>query len=146
MECVDLNNIEWEKWTDSTLMDKLIILSQDEALKYFLEESYSLELLLRLLKYQGIDGIENLYNSIVSGKPKQPAFDRYLKRLENFNLIRKERSSDKRVWGVYLTDFCIQRLHFSKLTFRDMSPTLVKSIDESFTYSSRKSMSSNFTM
>jgi len=139
MEFLALINVEWEKWTDSTLMEKMIILSQDEVLKYFLEESYSLELLLRLLKYQGVDGIENLYNSIVSGKPKQPAFDRYLKRLENFNLIRKERSRDKRVWGIYLTDFCIQRLHFSKLTFRDMSPMLVKSVDESFASSSRKS-------
>jgi len=139
MEFMALSNVEWEKWTDSTLMEKMIILSQDEVLKYFLEESYSLELLLRLLKYQGVDGIENLYNSIVSGKPKQPAFDRYLKRLENFNLIRKERSRDKRVWGIYLTDFCIQRLHFSKLTFRDMSPMLVKSVDESFASSSRKS-------
>ena len=139
MEFMALSNVEWEKWTDSTLMEKMIILSQHEVLKYFLEESYSLELLLRLLKYQGVDGIENLYNSIVSGKPKQPAFDRYLKRLENFNLIRKERSRDKRVWGIYLTDFCIQRLHFSKLTFRDMSPMLVKSVDESFASSSRKS-------
>ena len=138
MEFVALNNNEWVKWTDSTLMEKMIILSQDEVLKYFLEESYSLELLLRLLKYQGVDGIENLYNSIVSGKPKQPAFDRYLKRLENFNLIFKKRSSDKRVWGIYLTDFCIQRLHFSKVTFRDMSPILVKSLDEFFTSSSRK--------
>ena len=117
--------------TESGLLDKLDILSKDDLLKYFLEESYSFELLLRLLKSEGLDGIENLYNSLVSGKPKQPAFDRYIRRLEFHGLIVKKRSKDRRVWSIHLSDFCIQRLHISKIIFRDMSPRLVKSIVDS---------------
>ena len=118
--------------SDTTLLYKLEELSKDTDLSLFLEESYSIELLLRLLKTEGVDGIENLYSLLVSGKPKQPAFDRYLKRLENHGLIYKDKSKDKRVWSIHLSDLCIQKLHFSKITFRDMSPILVKSIEKDF--------------
>jgi len=90
--------------SDTTLLDKLEELSKDPHLCLFLEESYSVELLIRLLKTEGVDGIENLYSLLVSGKPKQPAFDRYLKRLENHGLIYKDKSKDKRVWSIHLSD------------------------------------------
>lgn len=118
--------------TDTTFLEKLDQIARDPLLSIFLEESYSFELLVRLLKTEGVHGIENLYSLLVSGKPKQPAFDRYLKRLEENGLVHKDRSKDKRVWSIYLTDLCLQKLHFSKITFRDMSPFIIKSIEQDF--------------
>ena len=43
-------------------------------LQYFLEKSFSLELLLLLYNQNDIEGIENIYQVLVSPKPKYPAF------------------------------------------------------------------------
>ena len=47
-------------------------------LQYFLEKSFSLELLLLLYNQKYFEGIENIYHILVSPKPKYPAFKSYL--------------------------------------------------------------------
>ena len=47
-------------------------------LRYFLEKSFSLELLLLLYNQNEFEGIENIYQILVSPKPKYPAFKSYL--------------------------------------------------------------------
>ena len=52
-------------------------IASSKKLKYFLEKSFSLEFLL-LLYHQEFEGIENIYQVLVSPKPKYPAFKSYL--------------------------------------------------------------------
>lgn len=49
-----------------------------QNLRYFLEKSFSLELLLLLYNQNKVEGIENIYQVLVSPKPKYPAFKAYL--------------------------------------------------------------------
>ena len=49
-----------------------------KKLQYFLEKSFSLELLLLLYNHNEFEGIENIYQVLVSPKPKYPAFKSYL--------------------------------------------------------------------
>jgi len=115
---------------NTTLLEKIRILSNDDILSHFLEESYSLELLLLLLKNEKFDGIESLYNSIRSYKPKQPAFDRYITRLVSLGLLVKEKSNDKRVISLELSKIVYERLQMSHILFRDMSPIVLRSLKE----------------
>ena len=52
-------------------------IASSKKLKYFLEKSFSYEFLL-LLYHQEFEGIENIYQVLVSPKPKYPAFKSYL--------------------------------------------------------------------
>ena len=56
-------------------------------LRYFLEKSFSLELLLLLYNQNKVEGIENIYQVLVSPKPKYPAFKAYLIYLNHKNYI-----------------------------------------------------------
>ena len=49
-------------------------IASSKKLQYFLEKSFSLELLLLLYNQNDIEGIENIYQVLVSPKPKYPAF------------------------------------------------------------------------
>ena len=49
-------------------------IAKSQKLQYFLEKSFSLELLLLLYNQDVIEGIENIYQVLVSPKPKYPAF------------------------------------------------------------------------
>ena len=53
-------------------------ISTSKKLQYFLEKSFSLELLLLLYNQNEFEGIENIYQVLVSPKPKYPAFKSYL--------------------------------------------------------------------
>ena len=53
-------------------------ISNSKKLRYFLEKSFSLELLLLLYYQNKFEGIENIYQVLVSPKPKYPAFKAYL--------------------------------------------------------------------
>ena len=53
-------------------------IATSNKLKYFLEKSFSLELLLLLYNQNEFEGIESLYQVLVSPKPKYPAFKSYL--------------------------------------------------------------------
>ena len=54
---------------------------------FFLEKSFSLELLFLLYNQNQFEGIENIYQVLVSPKPKYPAFKSYLIYLNNKNCI-----------------------------------------------------------
>lgn len=54
------------------------ILAKSSNLIYFTSRSYSLELLFILAHVDGYEGIDKLFLSIVSPKPKYPAFKTYL--------------------------------------------------------------------
>ena len=115
---------------NTTLLEKISIISRDNLLSHFLEESYSLELLLLLLKYEKIDGIENLYVSLKSSKPKQPAFNRYIARLVALGLLDKYKSDDLRINSLKLSKIVYERLQMSHIVFRDMSPLVLKSLKD----------------
>ena len=53
-------------------------IAKSKKLQYFLEKSFSLELLLLLYNQNEIEGIQNIYQVLVSPKPKYPAFKSYL--------------------------------------------------------------------
>ena len=53
-------------------------IAASKKLQYFLEKSFSLELLLLLYNQNNFEGIENIYHILVSPKPKYPAFKSYL--------------------------------------------------------------------
>lgn len=119
------------KYGDSTtLLEKIRILSNDNILKHFLEESYSLELFLFLLKNEKVDGIANLYEKLHSPKPKKSAFDRYIHRILDNNLIVTSKSHDKRVVTLALSPLVYERLQLSHILFRDMSPVVLNSLRE----------------
>ena len=56
----------------------LIKIASSKNLQYFLEKSFSLELLLLLYNRNEFEGIENIYQVLVSPKPKYPAFKSYI--------------------------------------------------------------------
>ena len=53
-------------------------IAKSQKLQCFLEKSFSLELLLLLHNHKEFEGIENIYQVLVSPKPKYPAFKSYL--------------------------------------------------------------------
>ena len=53
-------------------------IAKSQKLQFFLEKSFSLELLLLLYNQNEFEGIENIYQVLVSPKPKYPAFKSYL--------------------------------------------------------------------
>ena len=53
-------------------------IASSKKLKYFLEKSFSLELLLLIYNQNEFERIENIYQVLVSPKPKYPAFKSYL--------------------------------------------------------------------
>ena len=53
-------------------------IAASKKLQHFLEKSFSLELLLLLYNQNEFEGIENIYQVLVSPKPKYPAFKSYL--------------------------------------------------------------------
>ena len=53
-------------------------IAKSQKLQYFLEKSFSLELLLLLYNQNEFEGIENIYQVLISPKPKHPAFKSYL--------------------------------------------------------------------
>ena len=58
-----------------------------KKLQFFLEKSFSFELLLIFYKQNEFEGIENIYQVLVSPKPKYPAFKSYLIYLNHKNCI-----------------------------------------------------------
>ena len=62
-------------------------IAKSQKLQYFLEKSFSLELLLLLYNQNEFEGIENIYQVLVSPKPKYPAFKSYLIYLNHKNCI-----------------------------------------------------------
>ena len=62
-------------------------IAESKKLQYFLEKSFSLELLLLLYTRDAFEGIENIYQVLVSPKPKYPAFKSYLIYLNHKNCI-----------------------------------------------------------
>jgi hypothetical protein len=73
-------------------------------LKIFLSESYSLELLFRIERNKEAFGKEEIYESIISFKPKKGSFDRYINRLISENHVILKVASDKRKRVMVLTD------------------------------------------
>lgn len=53
-------------------------IAKSKKLQHFLEKSFSLELLLLLYNQNEFEGIENIYQVLVSPKPKYPAFKSHL--------------------------------------------------------------------
>ena len=62
-------------------------IASSKKLYYFLEKSFSLELILLLYNQKEFEGIENIYQVLVSPKPKYPAFKSYLIYLNHKNCI-----------------------------------------------------------
>tara|TARA_B100001057_G_scaffold308468_1_gene308604 strand:- start:176 stop:508 length:333 start_codon:yes stop_codon:yes gene_type:complete len=62
-------------------------IAKSKKLQFFLEKSFSLELLLLLYNNNEFEGIENIYQDLVSPKPKYPAFKSYLIYLDHKNCI-----------------------------------------------------------
>ena len=62
-------------------------IAKSQKLQLFLEKSFSLELLLLLYNENEFEGIENIYQVLVSPKPKYPAFKSYLIYLNHKNCI-----------------------------------------------------------
>ena len=62
-------------------------IAKSQKLQYFLEKSFSLELLLLLYNQNEFEGIENIYQVLVSPKPKYTAFKSYLIYLNHKNCI-----------------------------------------------------------
>ena len=60
---------------NSSVINKI---ATSKKLHYFLEKSFSLELLFLLYNLNEFEGIENIYQVLVSPKPKYPAFKSYL--------------------------------------------------------------------
>ena len=70
-----------------SLINKIAV---SKKLQYFLEKSFSLELLLLLYNQNDFEGIENIYHIFVSPKPKYPAFKSYLIYLNHKGCINIE--------------------------------------------------------
>ena len=68
----------------------------NSKLRPFLSTSYSLELYLKLKEAENGKGIEELYLSLNSPKPKQQSFDRFIKILADKELIKITIGKDKR--------------------------------------------------
>ena len=100
----------------------IIKMISNSNLKPFLSNGYSLELLLVLFdeqnKNKGKDtkGIEQIYNDLLSNKPKRYTFDKFLKRLIDKKIIKKCKLSDKRKISLVLTEeyYLISKKIFNK--------------------------------
>ena len=64
-------------------------------LKFFLEKSYSFELLLLLMNKDKFSKTQ-LHDNICSKKPRIDAFDHYINRLVTNNILIKQRSMNKK--------------------------------------------------
>ena len=62
-------------------------IATSKRLQYFLEKSFSLELLLLLHNQNEFEGIEHIYQVLFSPKPKYPAFKAHLIYLKHKNCI-----------------------------------------------------------
>ena len=71
-------------------------LSKCQYGKHFLTRSYSIELLLYLLEFNQVEGIDDFLFKLNSTRPKLPAFLSYLSLLEFKGCIHKIESSSKR--------------------------------------------------
>ena len=85
-------------------MLSIILSLSNSNLRPFLSTSYSLELYLRLSEAKNGRGIEELYNSLCSPKPKQQSFDRFIKLLKDRKLIDITVGRDKRTKIINLKD------------------------------------------
>jgi len=83
-------------------MLSIILSLSNSNLRPFLSTSYSLELYFRLSEAKNGSGIEELYNSLCSPKPKQQSFDRFIKILDDKGLIEITIGSDKRTKNINL--------------------------------------------
>lgn len=82
---------------DQILFCFLKDLSKSYYLRYFLEESYSVELLLFLYEQKNFSGIENLYSIISFPKKRYPTFRTYIYYLNDKNCLKiAENSSIRR--------------------------------------------------
>jgi DNA-binding PadR family transcriptional regulator len=89
----------------------------NSPLRIFLSTSYSLEILLVLAEVDTYQGLENLYNSLSSPKPKQPSFDVFIKRLLSEGWIVIEVGKDKRTKVISLSDKAWEVLQNLKIEF-----------------------------
>ena len=71
-------------------------IAKSQKLQYFLEKSFSLELLLLLYNRNEFEGIENIYQVLVSPKPKYPAFKSYLIYLNHKDCINVDSGKIKK--------------------------------------------------
>ena len=71
-------------------------ISLSKYLVYFTSRTYSLELLFILENHKEFEGIENLYQTIFSPKPKYPAFKTYLYFLKDKGCIRIKNGANKK--------------------------------------------------
>ena len=71
-------------------------IASSKKLKYFLEKSFSLELLLLFYNQNEFEGIENIYQVLVSPKPKFPAFKSYLIYLNHKDCINIDNGKIKK--------------------------------------------------
>ena len=79
--------------------------------KHFLTKSYSIELLLFLLKNKRANGVEDLLISLKSSTPKFPAFLSYISLLEAKGCIKKLENDTKRSKKtIMLTQECDQAI------------------------------------
>jgi len=77
------------------------------SLKIFLSNGYSLELLFIIVDNQNQKknmGMDDIYFSIVSAKPKRSTFDKFIKRLIETNVLCKTNLFDKRKVGLALSE------------------------------------------
>ena len=78
---------------NSSIINKI---ASSKKLQYFLEKSFSLELLLLLYNQNEFEGIENIYQVLVSPKPKYPAFKSYLTYLSHKDCINIDNGKIKK--------------------------------------------------
>ena len=71
-------------------------IATSKTLQLFLEKSFSLELLLILYNQNEYEGIENIYQNLVSPKPKYPAFKSYLIHLNHRGCINIDDGKSKK--------------------------------------------------
>ena len=76
-----------------SIINKIV---KSQKLQFFLEKSFSLELLLLLYNHSEFEGIENIYQVIVSPKPKYPAFKSYIIYLNHKDCINIDNGKIKK--------------------------------------------------
>ena len=87
-------------------MLKLVRSLSSSSLRIFLSNGYSLELLFILFYNQTNKnhmGMDDIYSSLVSIKPKRSTFDKFIKRLIENNIVQKTNLLDKRKVGLILS-------------------------------------------
>lgn len=102
---MDLKAVETN--TQSMELEQIVRLANCRYGRHFLLRSYSIELLLYLLKHSKAEGIEDLLLDLKSSTPKLPAFLSYLSLLEAKGCITKLQSRAKRSQRtIMLTNEC----------------------------------------